>query len=83
VLLVGVGNGISQPNSMAAAISIQPKLAGTASGVVGATQMAFGALMTLATGALETGNGFGTAVVMATCAVGAQIGLAMVGRERD
>ncbi|MBC9210054.1 multidrug effflux MFS transporter [Roseomonas aerophila] len=83
MLLVGIGNGISQPNSMAAAISIQPKLAGTASGVVGATQMAFGALMTLLTGALETGNGFGTAAVMAVCAVGAQIGLAMVGRERN
>jgi DHA1 family bicyclomycin/chloramphenicol resistance-like MFS transporter len=82
VLLVGIGNGISQPNSMAAAISVQPRLAGTASGVVGATQMAFGALMTMVTGLVETGTGFGTALVMAACAPGAQGGLAMVRRER-
>ena len=81
IMLVGLGNGISQPNSMAAAISVQPKLAGTASGVVGATQMAFGALMTMLTGVLETGTGFGTALVMAACAVGAHFGLAMVDRK--
>ncbi len=82
IMLVGLGNGISQPNSMAAAISVQPKLAGTASGVVGATQMAFGALMTLVTGLVETGTGIGTAGVMTVCALGAQAGLALVDRDR-
>lgn len=83
MLLVGVGNGISQPNSLAAALSVQPKLAGTASGVVGAAQMAIGALMTLLAGIAEIGTGFGTALVMAGCALGAQAGLWWVGRLRS
>lgn len=82
MLLVGVGNGISQPNSLAAALSVQPKLAGTASGVVGAAQMAIGALMTLLAGIAEIGTGFGTALVMAGCAIGAQLALAVVARLR-
>ncbi|MBO1075765.1 multidrug effflux MFS transporter [Roseomonas marmotae] len=80
MLLMGVGNGISQPNSLAAAISVQPKLAGTASGVVGAAQMGVGALMTLMTGVLEIGTGFGTALVMAACAILSQLGLAWAQR---
>ena len=80
MLLMGVGNGISQPNSLAAAISVQPKLAGTASGVVGASQMAVGALMTVAAGVLEAGTGFGTALVMTACALASQLGLASARR---
>jgi len=83
MLLVGVGNGISQPNSLAAALSVQPQLAGTASGVVGAAQMAIGALMTLLAGLAEIGTGFGTALVMAGCAIGAQLALAVVKHLRD
>jgi DHA1 family bicyclomycin/chloramphenicol resistance-like MFS transporter len=78
--LVGIGNGISQPNSLAAAISVQPKLAGTASGVVGAAQMSVGALMTLLAGFVETGTGIGTALVMTGCALVAQLGLLAVAR---
>jgi DHA1 family bicyclomycin/chloramphenicol resistance-like MFS transporter len=76
MLLMGIGNGISQPNSLAAAISVQPRLAGTASGVVGASQMAVGALMTVAAGLLEAGTGLGTALVMTGCALASQLGLA-------
>jgi DHA1 family bicyclomycin/chloramphenicol resistance-like MFS transporter len=80
MVLMGIGNGISQPNSLAAAISVQPKLAGTASGVVGASQMAVGAVMTVLAGLLEIGTGFGTALVMTACALASQLGLACVGR---
>jgi DHA1 family bicyclomycin/chloramphenicol resistance-like MFS transporter len=83
MVLVGIGNGISQPNSLAAAISVQPKLAGTASGVVGAAQMGLGAVMTMLTGLAEAGTGIGTALVMTACAVGAQCGLAAAGRVRS
>jgi DHA1 family bicyclomycin/chloramphenicol resistance-like MFS transporter len=76
MLLMGIGNGISQPNSLAAAISVQPRLAGTASGVVGASQMAVGALMTVVAGFLEAGTGFGTALVMTGCALASQVGFA-------
>jgi DHA1 family bicyclomycin/chloramphenicol resistance-like MFS transporter len=73
--VVALGNGVSQPNAVAAAISVRPQLAGTASGFVGALQMGFGAVMTLLAGALETGAGIGTAASMAGCALGAQLAL--------
>jgi DHA1 family bicyclomycin/chloramphenicol resistance-like MFS transporter len=82
MVLMGVGNGISQPNSLAAAISVQPKLAGTASGVVGASQMAVGAVMTVLAGLAEAGTGFGTALVMTACALGSQAGLFWASRLR-
>ncbi|KAA2214372.1 multidrug effflux MFS transporter [Teichococcus oryzae] len=78
--LVAVGNGMSQPSAVAAAVSVRPQLAGTASGLVGALQMGFGAVMTLVTSALEFGAGIGTAAAMAGCALGAQ--LAMRGARR-
>jgi DHA1 family bicyclomycin/chloramphenicol resistance-like MFS transporter len=67
------GNGISQPNALAAALSVRPQLAGTASGLVGAWQMALGAAMTLLVGVIETGSGIATAAAMAACGVGAQL----------
>ncbi|MCI0752463.1 multidrug effflux MFS transporter [Teichococcus vastitatis] len=79
--LVAIGNGMSQPSAVAAAVSVRPQLAGTASGLVGALQMGFGAAMTLLTSALEFGAGIGTAAAMAGCALGAQ--LAMRGARRS
>jgi DHA1 family bicyclomycin/chloramphenicol resistance-like MFS transporter len=43
-ILVSVGNGIMMPNAMAGAVSVRPDAAGTASGIVGFTQWAVGAL---------------------------------------
>jgi len=73
--LVAISNGMSQPSAIAAAVSVRPQLAGTASGLVGSLQMGFGAVMTLVTGVLETGSGIGTAASMAGCAIGAQMAL--------
>ena len=73
--LIAFGNGISQPNAVAAAVSVKPQLAGTASGLVGALQMGFGAIMTLVTAHLEFGIGIGTAACMTGCAIGAQLAL--------
>ena len=81
--IVALGNGVSQPNAVTAAVSVKPQLAGTASGLVGALQMGFGAVMTLVTGALESGSGLPTAAVMAACAIGAQIGLHQVDRAQQ
>jgi MFS transporter, DHA1 family, multidrug resistance protein len=41
-----IGNGLSQPGAMAAALSVYPRVAGTASGFVGFMQMAASALGT-------------------------------------
>lgn len=81
--VVALGNGVSQPNAVTAAVSVKPQLAGTASGLVGAFQMGFGALMTLLTGAIETGSGVATAAVMAGCAIGAQLALRSAERAQQ
>ncbi|MCQ4161963.1 multidrug effflux MFS transporter [Roseomonas sp. GC11] len=73
--LIAVGNGVSQPNAVAAAVSVKPQLAGTASGLVGALQMGFGAVVTQLASLVELGNGLGTAATMAGCALGAQLAL--------
>lgn len=50
--LVAFGNGLSLPNGMAGAISVDPALVGAASGLTGFLQMGTGALASFATGAL-------------------------------
>jgi MFS transporter, DHA1 family, multidrug resistance protein len=44
-LLVGIGNGMSLPSAIAAAVSVKPEAAGAASGLMGALQTAFGAVL--------------------------------------
>jgi Bcr/CflA subfamily drug resistance transporter len=56
-VFAGVGNGISMPSVNTGAISIRPGLAGSAAGLVGASTVAGGALLTSFTGyLLEDGN---------------------------
>lgn len=74
--LVAMGNGMTGPNLIAAAVSVRPQLAGTASGLLGATQMAFGATVTWLVGRWEDGAGVLTAAVMAGIAIAVQALLA-------
>lgn len=53
-ILVGFGNGISIPSSDAGAVSVRPDMAGAAAGLVGASTVAAGAVVTQLTGALMT-----------------------------
>lgn len=79
--VVALGNGMTQPNAIAAAVSVRPQLAGTASGLVGALQMGAGAAMTLAAGWTETGSGLATALAMFAGGLGALAGLVAVRRH--
>lgn len=54
-MIMGIGNGVLLPNSIAGAVSIRPQAAGTASGCLGFTQMSFGALTAQLAGYLVTG----------------------------
>ncbi len=63
------GNGMTQPNAIACAISVRPNLAGTASGFIGAAQMGCGALMTVLCGMTETGWGLATGFWMLVSAL--------------
>lgn len=77
---VAIGNGMTQPNAIAGALSARPQLAGTASALVGALQMGFGALMTFIVGLVEYGSGIGTSLTMA--AVGVACLMALRGARR-
>jgi Bcr/CflA subfamily drug resistance transporter len=56
-VFVGVANGVSMPSVNAGATSIRPGLAGSAAGLLGASSVAAGALLTTLTGfLLETGD---------------------------
>ncbi|GJL83981.1 MAG: Bcr/CflA family drug resistance efflux transporter [marine bacterium B5-7] len=68
VSLAAIGNGLSIPNSMAGAMSIDRNLAGTASGVLGFSQMFFSALVAQAVGELENGTPYPMAWFMVVCA---------------
>jgi DHA1 family bicyclomycin/chloramphenicol resistance-like MFS transporter len=60
-----IGDGLSQPAAMASALSTYPRLAGTASGLVGFLQMAVAACGTIIVAALPHDSAFGLIAVVA------------------
>jgi DHA1 family bicyclomycin/chloramphenicol resistance-like MFS transporter len=74
VMLIGLGNGLTMPSATAAAISRRPDLAGTASGLLGFTQMMVGALITLLVGWLQDDTVYPMVAVMTVSAVIAFLG---------
>lgn len=69
ISIVALANGVLMPNAMAAAVSINPALAGTASGLAGALQMGIGALVTLITGHLLDDSAAPMILIMLVAAV--------------
>ena len=67
-----IGNGMSQPPGLAAGLSVFPRIAGAASGLMGFAQMAIAALGTLLLGLLPRGS-----VVAMVAVVGASLSLAL------
>lgn len=59
-----IGDGLSQPAAMASALSIYPRLAGTASGLMGFAQMAIAASGTIAVAALPHDSALGLIAVV-------------------
>jgi len=59
IALAEIGDGMSGPAVMAAALSIRPRLAGTASGLMGVLQMAAAALGSFVVALLRYRNAFG------------------------
>ena len=53
-IFVGLGNGLTMPSSSVGAMSVRPRLAGSAAGLSGALTVAGGAIITFATGAMLT-----------------------------
>lgn len=73
--LLGFGNGLVMPNSMAGMLSVRPKLAGTASGIGGAVQIGAGAVIAAVTGFLleDSATPLPLQAIMAACALAALI----------
>jgi MFS transporter, DHA1 family, multidrug resistance protein len=61
-----IGNGMSQPPGLAVALSVYPRVAGAASGLIGFTQMTIAALGTLLLGLLPRGSVIAMVAVVGT-----------------
>ncbi len=82
---VGLGNGMTIPNATAGALSVRPRLAGTAAGLSGALMIGLGAALSALAGALLTpGSGALRLLwIMALTAAGAVVCvLLVIRRER-
>lgn len=66
--LVACSNGIAIPNGMSGALSVEPKLAGTASGLAGFIQISLGAGTTFVVGFFHDGSSYPMVVSMVVCA---------------
>jgi DHA1 family bicyclomycin/chloramphenicol resistance-like MFS transporter len=64
IALSSIGDGLSQPATMAAGLSTHPRLAGTASGVMGFLQMSVAASGTLLVAMLPHGSALGMIAVV-------------------
>jgi MFS transporter, DHA1 family, multidrug resistance protein len=77
MMAVGLGNGFSVPNAQAGALSVDPLLAGTASGIAGFSQMFVAAVVSQAVGMLQNGTPYPMAGFMAGCAVLSLLGFVL------
>lgn len=86
MMLVAFGNGLSIANSQAGAVSVEPDLAGTASGIAGFVQMFTAALVSQAVGMLQNGTPYPMVGFMALCALMSllsfHVGKAATGKRR-
>src|SRR5207248_10871621 len=62
-----IGNGLSQPPGIAAGLSVYPRIAGTASGLLGFLQMMVAALGTLLIGRLPQHGAISMVAVVVDC----------------
>ncbi|WP_283425425.1 multidrug effflux MFS transporter [Shimia sagamensis] len=84
VIFVGMGNGLTLPSTNSGAMSVRPKLAGSASGLSGAMSVATGAGLTSLTGAvLSPENGAVLMMSMMLAVVAASLLCALYVRWLD
>lgn len=78
MLVYALGAGIGGPNVVAGAMNVDPDRAGAASGLYGFSQMAVGALLTLAVGLWHDGTALPLAAVLIAASASAAIALQRV-----
>jgi DHA1 family bicyclomycin/chloramphenicol resistance-like MFS transporter len=77
MMLTALSNGFAMPNAQAGAISVDPTLAGTASGVAGFTQLTCAAVVSQAVGMLQNGTPYPMLAFMAGCAALSLLGFVL------
>ncbi|MEO1139085.1 MAG: multidrug effflux MFS transporter [Pseudomonadota bacterium] len=83
--LMGLGNGMTIPNATAGALSVRPRLAGTASGLAGALMIGGGAALSALAGAMigpETGAFPLLWIMLSTALLGIVAILMVIHREK-
>jgi DHA1 family bicyclomycin/chloramphenicol resistance-like MFS transporter len=83
IFVIGFSHGLSQPNLIAGAVSVNPRLAGAASGLLGFAQMGFGAVATYVIGHADNSTGVPLAALMFGCAIASFLFHAMAMRARN
>lgn len=78
--LLGFTNGVAQPNLIAGGVSVNPQLAGAASGLIGFIQTAAGGVATLIMGHTQDGTMLPLAVMFCVCGTGALLSHVMAMR---
>ena len=69
MIATAYGQGLGMPNAQAGALSVDPNLAGTASGLAGFLQMAVASAVAQLVGMIQNGTPYPTLVVMLICGV--------------
>jgi DHA1 family bicyclomycin/chloramphenicol resistance-like MFS transporter len=82
LILNAAGNGLTIPGGTAAALSVRPDLAGTAAGLLGATQLGFGAALSIVAGHYVTVWPPFLVFAMLACVLLAWASLALSARRR-
>jgi MFS transporter, DHA1 family, multidrug resistance protein len=77
MMVVSFSNGLAMPNAQAGAISVDPSLAGTASGVAGFMQLLCAALVSQAVGMLQNGTPYPMLGFMVGCAALSLLGFVL------
>ena len=77
VVLSALANGFAMPNAQAGAISVDPALAGTASGIAGFTQLTFAAVVSQAVGMLQDGTPYPMLGFMVACSALSLLGFVL------
>ena len=83
MMVVTFSNGLVMASAVSSAVSVRPDLAGAASGLSGAVQIATGAVGTIIVGAMHDGTAIPMAAIVALLAIGAYLAFLMASRFPD
>ncbi len=83
MMVVTFSNGLVMASAISSAVSVRPDLAGAASGLSGAVQIATGAVGTIIVGATHDGTAIPMATIVTVLAIGAFVSFLVAARYHD